>query len=324
MQQLPPLFSVVLLSWNRKEDTIAALESVYKALPDKDTLECIIVDQGSVDGSVERIEQYITEYPFREITLIKLPTNLGVPGGRNVGIARSRGTYLVFLDNDAELDVHAFENMKVIFGKDRSIGVISFLSINYFTRQIDETAWVYPSKMRSKAFEAFEAMTYMGGGHVIKKAVFDVIGTYDETLFFSNEEEDISFRAIDKGFKILYCPDIRIYHKVTSSHKFSWGTNRYYYFVRNRIYLCWKYLPLRAACQRSIVYFVGYFIKAIRNKTVFQYVKAVWGALSLFSKARSLRDPVSIETYRKIVAIEQYQRGSFMRRIKYELFAKKI
>jgi GT2 family glycosyltransferase len=318
-----PLFSVIILSWNRKDDTLAAIQSVFLQNNCTDSLECVVVDQGSSDGSVEEIEKFKDQNSNYNINLIKLQRNLGVPGGRNVGIQHATGEILVILDNDAELDKDALKIIKEKLDKDPSIGVLSFLSINYFTRKPDLSAWVYPTRTLAKIDEEFEGLTYCGGGHAIRASVFKEVGHYDDILFFSNEEEDLSFRIIERGHKIVYTPKIKIYHKVSPTNKFSWGTNRYYFFVRNRLYLCWKYLPLIPAVSRSLMYIIGYPIKAIPNKTLKQAVKGIFNAFKLFPRAFSLRKPVKFSTYKKMRTIDQKQRGNLWLRLRYELLSKK-
>ena len=316
------LFSVVILSWNRKDDTLPAIQSVFSQSNCTDSLECVIVDQGSTDGSVEDIERFKDQNQNYNIKLIKLQKNLGVPGGRNVGIQNASGKILVFLDNDAEIDKNALDLIKKIFEKEpRSI--LSFQAINFYTNQPDLSSWVYPKRMLPKIDEEFESNTYWGGGHSMMADLFKEVGLYDETLFFCNEEEDISFRAIDGGFKIIYCPAIKVYHKNSQEFKFSWGSKRYYFFVRNRLYLCWKYLPLIPAVSRSFMYIIGYPIKAIPNKTLKQSIKGIFNAFKLFPRAFSLRKPVKLSTYKKMRSIEQKQRGNFWLRLRYELLSKK-
>jgi len=87
--------TVVVLSWNGREDTLACLRSLAAATYPR--LEVIVVDNGSSDGSADAVA---AAHP--DLVLIPLDANLGFAGGMNVGIAEalSRGAGPVMLLNN--------------------------------------------------------------------------------------------------------------------------------------------------------------------------------------------------------------------------------
>ena len=72
--------TVVVLSWNGREDTLACLGSLAAAT--YPSVEVLVVDNGSSDGSADAVA---AAYP--DVALVRLDTNLGFAGGMNVGIA---------------------------------------------------------------------------------------------------------------------------------------------------------------------------------------------------------------------------------------------
>ena len=87
---------VVICNWNKKDDVIECLDSVYDARIAK--MSVIVVDNASTDGSIEALENY-NKFSF---TLIKNVQNLGGSGGFNTGInaALKIGCeYIHLLDN---------------------------------------------------------------------------------------------------------------------------------------------------------------------------------------------------------------------------------
>jgi glycosyltransferase involved in cell wall biosynthesis len=79
------LISVVIVTWNRRDDVLRAIESIYSQA--WRPVEIIVVDNGSTDGTAEAIT---SAYP--EVRLLRMEQNLGASGGRNPGIAAARAT----------------------------------------------------------------------------------------------------------------------------------------------------------------------------------------------------------------------------------------
>ena len=92
-----PLVSVLIITWNRRDDVLAAVGSVcdqaYR------NYEVIVVDNGSTDGTADALQQ---AYPA--VTVVHLDRNTGVAEGRNAGITVAKGEIVFILDSDASLD----------------------------------------------------------------------------------------------------------------------------------------------------------------------------------------------------------------------------
>src|ERR1700751_2384714 len=97
MAQDPELVVIIILNLNKKQDTLECLESVFRL--DYSPYEVVVVDNGSTDGSADAISKV-----FSKVHLIRSANNLGVAGGRNLGIQYANNNfqyqYLFFLDND--------------------------------------------------------------------------------------------------------------------------------------------------------------------------------------------------------------------------------
>jgi glycosyltransferase involved in cell wall biosynthesis len=94
-----PLVSVVIPTFNRAKQTIAAMESVLaQTYPN---VEIVVVDDGSTDGSNLNIQRYIdqTANEGHQVLFVRQP-NQGASIARNTGILKARGEYIAFLDSD--------------------------------------------------------------------------------------------------------------------------------------------------------------------------------------------------------------------------------
>ena len=92
----PPIVSVLIPAWNAEASIERALESVLeaRAVP----LECLVVDDGSTDGTVEIVRAIAARDP--RVKLIALPVNEGVSSARNRGLEAVRGEWLTLVDAD--------------------------------------------------------------------------------------------------------------------------------------------------------------------------------------------------------------------------------
>jgi GT2 family glycosyltransferase len=233
-----PAVDVVILSWGRVDDTCAAIDSALAQ--QQVALRVIVVDQGTEAEELARLQAFCGERP--NVTLICNGHNRGVPGGRNQGSAAGAAPYIVALDNDAEF-ASPYELCKAIerFESDAELGILAF-RIRLFSEEADDrSSWSYLKPVATFAGTRFLADRFVGAGHMIRRAPFEAIGGYDDRLVFLHEETELSYKMINQGFKIIYDPHVVIRHKVSPERRVSWSGDRYYYNIRNKIYLTAKF-----------------------------------------------------------------------------------
>lgn len=115
------LVIILILSLHKKEDTLKCINSVAEL--DYLPFEVIVVENGSADGSLEAIR---TNYP--NLHLVESKINLGVAGGRNLGIKFAENfnyQYLLFLDNDALIEKNSLNEMVEFFNIKKNIGIVT-------------------------------------------------------------------------------------------------------------------------------------------------------------------------------------------------------
>lgn len=226
-----PRVSIIILNWNSYEVTLDCLLSLRKI--DYPNFEVVLVDNGSVDGSPEKL---LANAP--EIRLIRNPTNLGFAGGCNVGIrdALRRGTdYLLLLNNDTIVAPDFLSQLVHVTESDETIGAASpkvlFFDhpdrLNYAggehrrwrlfpkpfgLRQLDDGRY---DKLR-------EVSLLTGCAFLIKAEVVRKIGVLEEIYFHFYEDIEWSLRVVKAGYKAMYVPSAKIWHKehyVTDKNK---------------------------------------------------------------------------------------------------------
>ena len=90
-----PYVSIIIVNYNGKQFIEKCVSSILSIDYPSTKYEVIVVDNNSVDGSIELIEN-----KFRGIQIVRLKRNLGYVGGVNTGEKYAKGAYVVVLNND--------------------------------------------------------------------------------------------------------------------------------------------------------------------------------------------------------------------------------
>jgi GT2 family glycosyltransferase len=304
---------VVILSLDRPEETEAAIRSALSQTgPSR---HVFIVDQGSRPENLACLVAVVA--PRKDATLVGLDCNHGVAGGRNRGTVLGHGRIIVGLDNDAEFaDARTLERAVAALDSDPTLAAIGCRIVLHSTGADDLSSWGYPVSLLERAGEAFDAVTFVGAGHAIRRVAWDACGGYDEALFFCWEEFDFCMRAIASGWRIKYRGDIAIRHKVCPEQRLAWSGTRWFYFVRNRLYIARKWGYSWPSLAPRIV---GYLLRGARNAALRQTLRALCAAVSLSAGVEQRR--LSPRAHAYLLAADAAHRGSLLLRLRHEVLA---
>jgi GT2 family glycosyltransferase len=173
---------------------------------------------------------------------IELDTNLGVSGGRNVAIRALRDAgdvdVLVDLDDDGLLiEADVISRVADLYEADPRLGIVSF-------RIADETGFTQrrhvPRLRVDDPMRGGEVTTFLGGGHALSMPMLEETGGWPDEFFFTHEETDLAWRALDAGWKIQYVPELVLQHPRTSPARHA---EFYRMTARNRVWLARRHLP---------------------------------------------------------------------------------
>lgn len=112
--------SIVILTFNQRDITLRCLRSLVGFTDNSNGNEIILVDNGSSDGTIEAVER---NYP--DVKIIRLPENRGVAAGRNVGLSRSNGDFLMILDNDTIASPAAIKALAHFLQRHPEVGIVA-------------------------------------------------------------------------------------------------------------------------------------------------------------------------------------------------------
>jgi GT2 family glycosyltransferase len=234
---------VVLTMGNRPVELRRAVAS----LTDQLTPSQVVIFVNGGDREAVRAE-------FAEVACVRVvssPSNLGVPGGRNAGLAELGPDVDVvgFLDDDARLPAGAPQKILDVFDADPRLGAVSL-------RLVDEDRETLrrhvPRRGKAGVDESGEVGTFLGGACAIRREAYVEVGGYFTELFYGHEELELSWRMIDGAWKIWYLSDVEVYHPKTdiARHADGWRLTG-----RNRVWIARRTLPWPIALIHAIAWF---------------------------------------------------------------------
>ena len=266
---------VVILALDRAEDTVAAIRSALAQTAV--TRHVWVIDQGSRPQNLAVLRRTVAGRP--DASLVVMGRNYGVAGGRNRGTALGHGRVIVGLDNDAEFATpDTVARLVAALDAEPDIAAIGCRIVTFATGADDLSSWGYASRLLPRAGENFDTTTFVGAGHAIRRAAWQDAGGYDEALFFCWEELDFCARARARGWRVRYRGDIAIRHKVSAEQRVAWSGTRWFYFVRNRLYVGRK----NGASWMGLLPRLGvYLVRALRDGALRQAIRAVPASIQL-------------------------------------------
>ena len=217
-------YSIIVLTWDCLEKTMKCLESIFKFTKD---FEVIIVDNGSTDGTVAWLRDFVIKNPD-QVKLILNQTNMGFPRGNNQGLEMAKGEYIIMLNNDTYVTPGWIEKMEEKFTKDSFIGAVGPLSNASAGRQMIKSPSfksgseiIEFSKVGAKKYagQSIRVGRLFGWCIMTKRDIIDEIGGLDERFGRGGfEDNDLSLRLQLAGYKLYVAIDTFIFHQGQASY----------------------------------------------------------------------------------------------------------
>jgi GT2 family glycosyltransferase len=298
-----PLVYIIIVNWNGWQDTINCLDSLEKvSYPNFETL---VVDNGSLNDSVERIK-----LAFPGVQILELRENLGYSGGTNQGfryVLDKGADYILTINNDVVVDPSFLGPMVETMEKDAGIGALN-PKIFYLNHPEGNVFWAAGGKANlwlaasdNRGYNQVDTGQFdqptevdFGTGCCLLASREALIrtGLLDAAYFIYFDDTDWSFRLRQKGLTVNYTPHARIWHAVSSSSKIrdmGSGTlspfvhflhaRNHLWFLRSHTSYPQKIIAYPAYFARRMVFYSGAFIILRRWEKLKELWKGFWAGL---------------------------------------------
>lgn len=233
----------VMVNWNQRQLTLESLDSLSKL--NCQNFSIVLVDNGSEDDSVDAVRD-----AFPKVTVLKNETNLGIAAANNVGIKyalKADSDYIFLINNDTTVNPEMLTHLIKVAESDPSIGIVGPTML-YFDQpdiiwcagnHIDWDSGRSVLLREGSPVSSIENVSCQDVDFItscaacIKRDVFENVGVMDERYFIYYDETDWFSRASTAGWRTVYVPWAKMWHKVSATMGES-SPRTDYYMVRNR------------------------------------------------------------------------------------------
>jgi len=226
-----PLVTIVIPTWNRREDLLKCLVSVEQL--DYPNVGVIVVDNASTDGTATAVHDQ-----FRQADVIELPENLGAVGASNIGFRRALendAQYFLRLDSDTVL-APDFVNELVAAAEAHQEAGLLVGKILY----LDDPVRIWSLGARFRGFllgtieigrdqedgpqfdSPFRVDFAWSTGFMLTRQAFEQTNGFDPDFFVYYEEPDLCLRLLRAGMQIWCIPSAKMWHRIGESRPSSW------------------------------------------------------------------------------------------------------
>lgn len=260
--------SAVVVTRNRQEELTECLDSLAKS--SHQFLEMVVVDNASERPVATWLPQW-----FPKVQLVTSQKNLGGAEGRNLGLKHTRGDFILFMDDDAAADKKLVAELLKVIDQNAKVGIVQPKIYDYWERnkiqgvghdvnlKTGRVTGIGVDEEDQGQYDQPREVPMVGCCWLVRRKVFDQIGTYDGTFFIPYEDSDFCLRATRAGFKIFYVPKAKVWHRgLKSTFVHPWIQalgitipERSYRLGRNKIIFMRKH-----ARQKDLLIFLGLFL----------------------------------------------------------------
>ncbi len=296
------LVSIVTLNYKKKDLTIACIVSLweqYESEFKENKFEVIIVDNDSQDDSVEAIRHVIKEKKFENMHVVANLSNAGFGAGCNLGVVKSTGEFILFLNNDTVVKDKGLMKMAE-FCKERSeVGILGGQLRNFDGSQQASTGKFYTPwfaflllaggqryGLLDRSPKTIQKVDWVKGGLLmIRRDIFEQLHGFDEKIFMYTEDMELCFRAHLAGKKIYFYPDVLVLHKEHASTSKTFAIvniykNLLYFYKKHRSPAEYRLLKTMMNTKARSLIVLG---KATKNQYLVETYKQALEGLSLNS-----------------------------------------
>jgi len=197
-------FSVIVCTRNGRDRIEPCLKAV--AALAGGPYECLVVDDGSTDGTAEQVAR-----TFPEVRLLRLPPS-GLSAARNAGAAAATGDWFAFTDDDCAPDPEWLLRLQ------RSCGEGRFAALGGPNLPPVPQSWqeavvcAAPGAPSHVLLDDAEAEHLPGCNLLVSRRAFEAIGGFDPAFHTAGDDVDFCWRLRDAGYRLGFVPGAFVWH----------------------------------------------------------------------------------------------------------------
>ena len=289
--------SVVIVNYNVVNFLEQCLNSVLAASK-KLQIEVFVVDNNSVDGSVEFIRQ-----KFPKVNLIANKENVGFSKANNQAILQSKGRYVLLLNPDTVVEQDTFDKCVAYMDAHPNTGGMGVRMLDGKGRFLPESKRGLPtpavsfykifgfSKLfpKSKKFGSYHLgyldehqiheIDVLSGAFMLMRAeTLSKVGLLDEAFFMYGEDIDLSYRIQQGGYTNVYFPETKIIHYKGESTK-KGSLNYVFVFYNAMVIFAKKHFSARYARIFSIAIHTAIYLRAAASIAKRLLLRLFWPSI---------------------------------------------
>jgi N-acetylglucosaminyl-diphospho-decaprenol L-rhamnosyltransferase len=273
--------SVVIVSWNCKTELLDCLDSIARQ-GCKRTYEVVVVDNASGDGAVAAVRAR-----FPEVRVLEAGANRGFAHAANLGLRAASGEFLLFLNPDTVVPPGTLDIALGTLYSERQVAILGARLLN-----LDGSP--QPSCGRFLSLPALvwaNARCFIGGSReersagggrlwssmiteepdwlvgaflLCRRAALEAVNGFDEDYFLYAEDMDLCYRLRQRGYRVLYAPQVAVLHHSNCSGARKWAERREGEIVRSELLFLRKHSGTLAALAFRLLAGTLFFYKGIK------------------------------------------------------------
>jgi GT2 family glycosyltransferase len=256
---------IVLVNWNAGEQLRDCLASVASVVDARQVGRVVVVDNASSDGSLDGLTRC-----GLPLEVVRNRANRGFAAACNQGGRAGTSEYLLFLNPDTRLFAGSLETPLAFLARpeNRGVGICGVQLVDADQRVLHSCS-SFPtlcallcqavgfSRLAPRWFPGLHMQNWdhattrqvdhvIGAFFMIRRAVFEQLGGFDERFFVYLEDLDLSLRAREAGWRTVYLADARAFHRGGGTSEQA-KARRLFYALRSRVLYAGKHFSALGA-----------------------------------------------------------------------------
>ncbi len=300
-----PILAALFLNWNDHKEVVRCLDSIRTV--HRCVVRPYVIDNGSSFESVAYIRDR-----FPDVPILENGENLGFSGGFNVGIRRAlqdHADVVCVLNTDLVFSHDFFERLADAFD-DPGVAAAAPKALDYYfpERILFAGGNLDPVIARVDGFGEVDGVEFSiphdtrmlcGPAMVFRSSVLRKLGGFDEKLFYTAEDQEMTLRLQRSKLRIRYVPAAKVWHKGGGSAGGGGTPLTAYFSNRNYLLVALEYgtfkQKLAAVAMVVLIRYPRFLKRALLTKNPLYITGLVWSVLWFLNPARVPPDPLAVE-----------------------------